>query len=316
MMQFFGSNIRVHNVFFTNMRSANSYCLAVLSTTGLGNNININNVISHIYMGGSGRGIRVGSFDGTRRPEGTHIISPMSIVTGGPAIVVECILHLVIVAPMLDQVKQAGILVKPTAPYGVDGLQVIGGWIGSSPQTDPNAVGIILDGTSLPANTGIGSVTVDAGTAIRFLHTGINVSGTVGSLNIGDTVYFNALASGIGIDAPNLTWIKSNLGIGDKVRIDSGNSLIRDKSTGRGGRKKSRKVLSFDTNGFSGYIGADHGLVAAPGSTTFGVDAGTTTMFPPTVMLAQKDLNNFVANVNLNGVVTHGTAYLTVDMEV
>ena len=96
LVEFYGSNIRLDNLAITNRRSGQAYSLRALCSEATG--INIDNVISGLYMGGTGRGIFVGSSDGTQRPEGLHLIAPQSVVTGGPAIVVDAILQLAIVA--------------------------------------------------------------------------------------------------------------------------------------------------------------------------------------------------------------------------
>ncbi|GJD51071.1 hypothetical protein OPKNFCMD_3822 [Methylobacterium crusticola] len=315
LMTFFGSNCRFDNLSISSLRAASSYCLECLSSETSGN-ININNVISGLYMGGTSSGVHVGSSDGSRRPEGLHFIAPQSVIVGGPAFTVGAILQLVIVAPMLDQVKGYGILIKTEAPYGVSCVQVIGGWIGSSSVTDPNAVGIGIDNGSPIASANVGGVVVTGGTGLRYLKTGIDVIGQTQDLTVDDSVQFSDLASGICIDAPDLNWIKTQLTVGSRIKVPAGAQLIRNKATGRGGLKKSRKTFSIPTSGFSGYVGGDHGLVAPPATLTVGFDVGTATMQPPGIQMATKDLNNVVLNAQINGIVAHGTGTVTVDMEV
>lgn len=210
---------------------------------------------------------------------------------------------------MLDQVKEVGILVNGGSPHGVDGVQVIGGWIGSSNGTDPNATGIKINGA------GAGNVTVD-GTALRYLRKGIDVIENSGELTVSDSVQFTDITSGACISAPNTDWIRNQLFVGDRVRRPAGVNLVEDRSTGRRGEKRVRKAYPVQTAGFNGYTGGDHGLVAPPSKINLSTEIASAVMEAPRIALAQKDLNNVVFAVNQGLVVQDGGFWIHADMEV
>ncbi|WP_238314188.1 hypothetical protein [Methylobacterium crusticola] len=305
LLSFRGANTDLEGIGFNNFRlRAYSWLCDAVAAGGL---ININSAVRHCYQGGPGRGGWIGSSDRSTRPEGLSVDDLKSIVTGGPALTVESVLSLMVVTPMLDQVRGAGLLLRPAAPYGIDDVQILGGWIGSSPTTDPDAVGILHD----PA-LGHGMARLRAlGTSFRYLERAARFGPKATDLLLDAGCAFTDLRSGIAVEVPP----GASLALG-RCLFAQGVQPVLFTGAARAGRLANRIRIPFQTRGFAGYVGAPHGLAAPPSHVAVSVEAGTAGMQPPAVMLAQKDEANVVFALTLAGIAAHGTGYLDVALAV
>lgn len=161
VIYFNGSNVWIKNNRITNFR-VNSYCVDADRMTG---KININSVIDANYFGGPSWGIRVGSSDGSARPEGLTISSNISVLTGYTFLHVFSVLSLRIVNNMIDQCNGYAIWLEPIT-FPIEAVLVQGNYIATA--TNPSGgIGI------LAVDNDAGSVTADVIVADnKFEHSG------------------------------------------------------------------------------------------------------------------------------------------------
>lgn len=109
----------------------------------------INNRISEIYMGGTGKGLIVTSEDGTNRPEGLTVRGIKSVLTAAEIMRVESVYSMVVDDAMLDQ--GSGYVVNLVAVgAGIQDLTINNSYIAAAQNTTGDGVAIRATNNAIP----------------------------------------------------------------------------------------------------------------------------------------------------------------------
>lgn len=331
-----GSDTYIEDCRFGTFRTSD-YLFAIVKNTG---HIVINNRIDRCYFGGTGRVLRVGTTDGSNRPEGWSLSDCKSVATGSTVINLESFLYGTITDSVLDQGSNIVINIAASGA-GISSLDISGNYIASA--------------FGAGQTTGVAINTVDNAILIKDLRIvnntiGFSGYGFIGKDNVVDALIaenaFTVIAAN-GISGPADDWTmrdNSYTSVFQNVALTEGSgggsitisnesydpagtislpaTLTRDRwnisrTFGKLLRRHLNATGSSLTNGQYVYI--PHGLIRAPdpkaltGLMAFAI-SGTYGTIKANV--AAVDATNVTVQVWFESVVTPGNILISLDASV
>lgn len=182
-----GSDTYIEDCRFGTFRTAD-YLFAIVKNPG---HIVINNRIDRCHFGGTGRVLKVGTTDGSNRPEGWSLSNCKSVATGSTVIHLESFLYGSITDSVLDQGSNV-VINMDAKGAGISSLDISGSYIASAFGTGPT--------------TGVAINTADSAILIKDLRIvnntiGFSGYGFVGKDNIADALIAENAFTVISADA-------------------------------------------------------------------------------------------------------------------